>query len=175
MALGKVGVKDRVFLLKEVVVDPPAAVDHRGKLLLLGHLAMEVRRIRRHRGGDKELRGVVHQSREQRKAVVLDVLGVEEDPQRTRHAALLPVALCGRGSRACLCVDDVVDGGEQLVHTLLVGGLRVLLGVDKEDPGQVVVGCFGLEELVFGVCAVDVLGDLFLQLFVLEVLIPDIL
>lgn len=162
----------RVLLFKEDMMNSPTSIHDRSELLTLGHLIMEVRRPRRDRRRHKELRRIIHQRREQREAVVLNVLGVQQHPQRLHHGALaLPL---GRGLLG-LGVDDVVDGGEELVHALPVGGVGMLLGVDEEDAGEVVVGHFGLEEFVLGIGTVDILGDLFLELFVLEVLVPDVL
>lgn len=158
LRLNKVSIKGRVFLLEEDMMNFPAPIDHRGELLFLGYLTVEVRRIRRNGRRDEEFRGVVHQCREQGKAVMFDVLGVQEDPQCRLDGVV--VTLSWR--LLSLCVHNKVDGSKEFVHTLPVGSVWVLLGIDKKNSGEVVVGCLGLEELVLGIGTVNVLGDLFL-------------
>jgi len=90
----------------------------------------------------------------------------------SRSVRLCSISGNERGRGAGLGVDDVVDGGEQLVHALAIGEVWVLAGVDEQDAVEVCTGGVCLEELVLGVGPLQVAVDLLLQLLVGKVSLP---
>jgi len=95
VALDKMLVECRVFLLQKQMVDLPATGYDGSELLSLLFLFLRARRSDWNLGLDKELISIDHQSCKQRIAIVLDVLGVKNNLQllqrRTRSNIVIGV------------------------------------------------------------------------------------
>jgi len=70
--------------------------------------------------------------------------------------------------RNLLAIEQVDDGRQQLVHSLLVLDGRMLLGVDEEDREHRVLRALALKELLLGIGSFDILIDLLLKRHVIK-------